>query len=113
MLKVRKQIEQYFAGERKTFQLTTKINLPKFYNMALGEVKNIPFSETCSYSDIADKIGTPKGYRAVANANANNPVPIVIPCHRVIKSSGEIGGYGGGNFLKKKLLIFESDIVSA
>ena len=81
--------------------------------MALNEVKDIPFSFFFSYSDIADKIGTPKGYRAVANANANNPIPIIIPCHRVIKSSGEIGGYGGGNFLKKKLLIFESNIVSA
>jgi methylated-DNA-[protein]-cysteine S-methyltransferase len=109
MNKVRGQLEQYFSGERKTFQLTIKMHLPRFYEKSLNEVKKIPYADTYSYSDIAKKIEAPNSYRAVANANANNPIPIVIPCHRVIKSSGMIGGYAGGYLLKKQLLKLESN----
>ena len=81
-----------------------------FFISTLEEVKKIPYGSTMSYKDIANKIKSPRGHRAVANANARNPIPIIIPCHRVIKSNGDFGEYGGGSILKKKLLEFEKDI---
>ena len=84
--------------------------MPTFFKKALDEVKKIPYANTKSYKEIANNIKLPKGHRVVANANACNPIPIIIPCHRVIKSNGKLGGYGGGNILKKKLLEFEKDI---
>ena len=82
-----------------------------FFLNTLEEVKKIPYGSTMSYKDIANNIKSPKGYRAVANANARNPVPIIIPCHRVIKSDGSIGGYSakGGVRKKKALLSKESN----
>ena len=79
----------------------------QFYKKALKAVGKIPYAITKSYKEVANNIGSPSGHRAVANANAINPIPIVVPCHRVIKSNGELGGYGGGNKLKKDLLKFE------
>jgi len=96
MIKVMSQLNQYFKGTRQSFDLE--------------EVKKIPYGSTMSYKDIANNIKSPRGHRAVANANARNPIPIIIPCHRVIKSNGDFGEYGGGSILKKKLLEFEKDI---
>ena len=79
-----------------------------FFVNTLKEVKKIPYGFTRSYKCIANNIKSPRGHRAVANANARNPIPIIIPCHRVIKSNGEFGEYGGGSVLKKKLLEFEN-----
>tara|TARA_B100000035_G_C20988930_1_gene549251 strand:+ start:459 stop:797 length:339 start_codon:yes stop_codon:yes gene_type:complete len=111
MIKVRSQLNQYFEGTRQSFDLKIVLNMSSFFINTLEEVKKIPYGYTLAYKDIANKIKSPKGYRAVANANACNPVPIIIPCHRVIKSNGEFGGYGGGSILKKKLLEFERDIL--
>ena len=110
MIKVRSQLTQYFNGTRRSFDLKVDFNMSTFFLNTLEEVKKIPYGSTMSYKDIANNIKTPKGYRAVANANARNPIPIIIPCHRVIKSNGDFGEYGGGSFLKKKLLEFEKDI---
>ena len=82
-------------------------NISLFYKKALKVVEKTPYATTISYNQVANKIGSPNGHRAVANANAKNLIPIVIPCHRVIKSNGELGGYGGGSKLKKDLLKFE------
>ena len=84
--------------------------MSSFFINTLEEVKKIPYGSTMSYKDIANNIKSPRGHRAVANANARNPFPVIIPCHRVIKSNGEFGMYGGGSILKKKLLEFEKDI---
>ena len=110
MAKVSSQLNQYFKGVRQTFDLKVNLNMSDFFINTLEEVKKIPYGSTRSYKDIANNIKSPKGYRAVANANARNPIPIIIPCHRVIKSNGEFGEYGGGSLLKKKLLEFEKDI---
>ena len=108
MIKVRSQLNQYFKGTRQSFDLKVELNMSTFFVNTLKEVKKIPYGFTRSYKEIANNIKSPKGHRAVANANARNPIPIIIPCHRVIKSNGEFGEYGGGSVLKKKLLEFEN-----
>ena len=107
MSKVLDQLNQYFIGRRKQFDLDLSLQVSPFYQDVLNEVYKIPYGQTCSYKEIAKKIKNPKSYRAVANANAANPIPIVIPCHRVILSSGDLGQYGGGNWLKKTLILNE------
>ena len=107
MKEVRVQLRQYFQGDLKYFNLKTDLCISLFYKKALKAVKKIPYATTRSYKEVANNIGSPNGHRAVANANAKNLIPIVIPCHRVIKSNGELGGYGGGSKLKKDLLKFE------
>ncbi len=107
MKEVRFQLKQYFQGDLKYFNLKTDFCISLFYKETLKIVGKIPYATTKSYKEVANNIGSPSGHRAVANANAKNPIPIVIPCHRVIKSNGELGGYGGGNQLKKDLLKFE------
>ena len=89
------------------FSLNIDIHLPSFYKKSLTKVAEIPFGETTSYKSIAIKIGNPNASRAVGNANANNPLPIIIPCHRVIANDGSIGGYGGGLKTKRFLLELE------
>ena len=108
MKEVRTQLRQYFEGNLKSFNLKKNIAISNFYKKALNAVENIPYAFTKSYKEVANKICSPNGHRAVANANAKNPIPIVIPCHRVVKSNGELGGYRGGSKLKKKLLQFEN-----
>ena len=107
MKEVRAQLKQYFQGDLKYFNLKTDLYISLFYKKALKAVGKISYATTKSYKEVANNIGSPNGHRAVANANAKNPIPIVIPCHRVIKSNGELGGYGGGSQLKKDLLKFE------
>lgn len=104
MIDVLKQLSQYFNGSRKQFELDLKLQISPFYQKVLNEVYKIPYGQTCSYKNIAEKIKNPRAYRAVANANATNPIPIVIPCHRVIQSNGELGKYGGGKGLKHSLI---------
>ena len=107
MKEVRVQLKQYFQGDLKYFNLKTDFNISLFYKKVLKAVGKIPYATIKSYKEVANNIDSPNGHRAVANANAKNPIPIVIPCHRVIKSNGELGGYGGGSQLKKDLLKFE------
>ena len=104
MKKVITQMSQYFCGNRKYFDIELKIQLPPFYQKVLKEVQKIPYGEKFSYKSIAENLQNPKAYRAVANANAMNPIPIIIPCHRVILSNGDLGKYGGGSLMKKKLI---------
>ena len=108
MIEVMSQLDQYFKGVRQSFDLKVDLNMSTFFINTLEEVKKIPYGSTMSYKDIANNIKSPRGHRAVANANARNPIPIIIPCHRVIKSNGDFGEYGGGSVLKKKLLEFEN-----
>ena len=107
MKEVQLQLKQYFQGELKYFNLKTDFHISLFYKKALKAVGKIPYATIKAYKEVANNIDSPNGHRAVANANAKNPIPIVIPCHRVIKSNGELGGYGGGSQLKKDLLKFE------
>ena len=105
--RISNQIHEYFDLSRKEFSLDIDIQLSLFYITALTKVIEIPYGETSSYKSIAIKTGNPNASRAVGNANANNPLPIIIPCHRVIANDGSIGGYGGGLQTKRFLLELE------
>ena len=89
----RKQLTEYFAGERKDFDLPLSLHGTEFQLRVLEELKTIPYGETTSYGDIAKRIGRPKAVRAVGAANGRNPIPIIVPCHRVIGSSGHLTGF--------------------
>jgi methylated-DNA-[protein]-cysteine S-methyltransferase len=105
----RQQLAEYFAGERKDFDLPLQLSGTEFQVQVLEELQTIPYGETTSYGDIATRIGRPKAVRAVGAANGRNPLPIVIPCHRVIGSSGDLTGFGGGLDLKEALLRLEAE----
>ena len=101
------QLEEYFSGTRKSFDLPLEINGTEFQLKVWKALCNIPYGETRSYKDIAEKIGNPKAVRAVGGANNKNKLMIVVPCHRVIGADGSLTGYAGGIEVKKKLLELE------
>ena len=101
------QLDEYFQGKRTTFSLPFKLTGTPFQLAVWKELQNIPYRQTTSYKEIAQKINKPKAYRAVGMANNKNPLPIIIPCHRVIGSNGKLIGYAGGLKLKNYLLELE------
>jgi methylated-DNA-[protein]-cysteine S-methyltransferase len=101
------QLAEYFRGDRISFKLTLNLKGTDFQQQVWSALGNIPFGTTASYKDIAEKIGCPKGARAVGMANNKNPLPIVVPCHRVIGVSGDLTGYAGGMEIKTDLLRHE------
>jgi O-6-methylguanine DNA methyltransferase len=101
------ELSEYFAGRRKKFTFPLAPAGTKFQQKVWQAVSAIPFGKVTTYKDIAKKIGKSKAVRAVGHANGSNPIPIVIPCHRVIGSHGDLCGYGGGIEIKKKLLELE------
>ena len=101
------QLDEYFQGKRTTFSLPFKLTGTPFQLAVWKELQNIPYGQTTSYKEIAQKINKPKAYRAVGMANNKNPLPIIIPCHRVIGSNGKSIGYAGGLKLKNYLLELE------
>lgn len=105
----RQQLNEYFAGERKAFDLPLRLNGTEFQLSVLDALQKIPYGETTSYAAIAERIGRPKAVRAVGAANGRNPVPIIVPCHRVIGSHGELTGFGGGLDTKEALLRLEAE----
>lgn len=102
------QLDEYFQGKRTTFSLPFKLTGTPFQLAVWKELQNIPYGQTTSYKEIAQKINKPKAYRAVGMANNKNPLPIIIPCHRVIGSNGKLIGYAGGLNLKNYLLELEN-----
>lgn len=105
--KTARQLNEYFAGERREFELELAPEGTKFQVEVLEALRGIPYGETRTYRDIAVAVGRPKAVRAVGNANGRNPLPIVIPCHRVIGSDGSLTGFGGGIEAKRYLLDLE------
>lgn len=102
-----RQLDQYFAGDREQFDLTLAPVGTAFQLEVLNALQQIPYGATCSYQDLANQIGRPKAVRAVGAANGRNPLPIVIPCHRVIGADGSLTGFGGGLPTKAYLLSLE------
>jgi len=105
----REQLTDYFDGNLQSFDLNLRPAGTEFQRKVLAELQKIPYGTTTSYGDIAKKIGNPKAMRAVGAANGRNPIPIIIPCHRVIGSSGDLVGFGGGLPTKEALLRHEME----
>ena len=103
-----RQLDEYFAGKRGSFNLPLAPSGTAFQLAVLHALQDIPYGETRSYSDIARAVGKPAAVRAVGAANGRNPLPIVIPCHRVIGVDGSLTGFGGGLDAKRYLLALES-----
>jgi len=103
----RRQLDEYFAGARRSFDLPLAAGGTEFQRRVWFALAEIPYGETISYAELAGWIGRPTAFRAVGQANGANPLPIVLPCHRVVASGGGIGGYGGGLDLKRRLLALE------
>lgn len=104
-----KQLQEYFMGNRKKFDLPISYAGTLFQQQVWKELQNIPYGETRSYEDIAVGIGNRKAVRAVGQANNKNPIMIIVPCHRVIHKNGSIGGFGCGIDVKKYLLDLEKN----
>jgi AraC family transcriptional regulator of adaptative response/methylated-DNA-[protein]-cysteine methyltransferase len=105
---LKKELAQYFDGSRNTFTVSLVYPGTDFQQKVWNQLLRIPFGKTISYEDIARRIGSPKAHRAVGHANGLNRIAIIIPCHRVVNKNGELGGYGGGLWRKRKLLDLES-----
>lgn len=104
---VYEQLEEYFAGKRQQFTLPLDERGTDFQKRVWEELRKIPYGTVCCYGDIAEKIGNPKGPRAVGLANNRNPIAIITPCHRVVGKSGSLVGYASGLDHKERLLILE------
>jgi methylated-DNA-[protein]-cysteine S-methyltransferase len=106
------QLRAYFDGKLKEFDLPLTLEGTEFQRRVWTSLLAIPYGETISYAELAQRIGNPKAVRAVGLANGSNPIPIIIPCHRVIGSNGSLTGFGGGLDTKKRLLALESKQIS-
>ena len=107
LLKTKKQLEQYFAGKRTSFDIALDLVGTEFQVKAWRALCRIPFGKTITYGQQASNIKKPKAFRAVGSANGKNPIPIIVPCHRVVASDGSLGGYSLGLKMKKQLLALE------
>lgn len=107
LVETARQLDQYFAGKRKTFSVALDMRGTRFQKDVWEGLLAIPFGETRSYADLARRLGNPKATRAVGAANGRNPISIIVPCHRVIGSSGKLTGFAGGLDIKARLLELE------
>lgn len=105
-----RQVLEYLEGKRTEFELSLDLRGTPFQNTVWQALLAIPYGETRSYAEIARSVGNPEAVRAVGTANGANPVPLIVPCHRVIQSGGKLGGYGGGLDLKRRLLAMEQTL---
>jgi methylated-DNA-[protein]-cysteine S-methyltransferase len=110
---VRRQLDEYFEGERTRFDLRLDRRLMRgIARDVLAATARVPFGRTTTYGSIAERIGRPRASRAVGNALGANPIPIVVPCHRVLRAGGDVGGYAGGPSRKRRLLRLEGSLPS-
>lgn len=107
-VEAKRQLTEYFAGSRREFDLPLAPQGTPFQLSVWQALLTIPYGATCSYRDIAEQVGNVKAVRAVGGANGRNPLPIVVPCHRVIGSNGKLTGFGGGIETKEFLLSLEA-----
>lgn len=108
----RRQLTEYFDKTRRQFDLPLHFVGTPFQKRVWQNLLKIPYGEVISYQELARLAGSPNGYRAVGSANSKNPLPIIVPCHRVIRKNGGLGGYGGGLSVKRRLLALEGVDVS-
>jgi methylated-DNA-[protein]-cysteine S-methyltransferase len=105
---VARELVEYLAGARRKFDFPIDLRGTPFEMEVWTALQNIPYGSTVTYGELATRLGRPGAARAVGSANGRNPIPIVVPCHRVIAAGGKLGGYGGGLTLKRQLLDLES-----
>ena len=106
---VRRQLDEYFTGRRTDFELPLdRALMGSFARRVLGRTSRIPYGSVSTYGEIARNIGTPRAARAVGNALGSNPIPVIVPCHRVLRTGGSLGGHGGGLDRKEWLLELEA-----
>jgi methylated-DNA-[protein]-cysteine S-methyltransferase len=111
---VRRQLDEYFAGDRTRFELKLDRRLMRgIARDVLAATAKVPFGRTTTYGTVAERIGRPRASRAVGNALGSNPIPIVVPCHRVLRAGGDVGGYAGGPDRKRRLLALEGSLPNA
>lgn len=104
-----RELDEYFAGSRRIFDLPLDLSLARGFRLAvLEQLRGVGFGQQVSYSDLALAAGSPRAFRAVGTACATNPLPVVVPCHRVRRSDGSLGGYRGGPAAKRALLDLEA-----
>ena len=108
----REELLEYLAGARRDFDLALAPQGTPFQQRVWAALREIPYGQTRSYRELAQAAGSPRGYRAVGMANHRNPIPILIPCHRVVGADGSLTGYAGGLELKRKLLELEGVLSS-
>ncbi len=108
---VRRELDEYFAGRRHDFDLPLDLRVVPFNAEVLGELAQVPYGTTTTYGALAAKVGRPRAARAIGTVMNRNPIPIVLPCHRVIGANGSLTGYGGGLDRKLKLLQLEGAIL--
>ncbi|HET8607810.1 MAG TPA: methylated-DNA--[protein]-cysteine S-methyltransferase [Gaiellaceae bacterium] len=108
LAEARRQLEEYFAGARRDFELELDLRAPAFQEQVLRELARVPYGERATYGELARRIGRPRAARAVGGALNRNPLPIVLPCHRVVGASGSLVGYAGGLERKRALLALEA-----
>jgi methylated-DNA-[protein]-cysteine S-methyltransferase len=104
---VRRELDEYFDGKRRDFDLPLDLRVAVFNDAVLRELAHVPYGTTTTYGTLAAKVGRPKAARAVGTVMNRNPIPIVLPCHRVVGASGALTGYAGGLDVKRKLLQLE------
>jgi len=110
---IAKQFSEYFRGKRRAFEISLRLEGTGFQKSVWNELLKIPYGATISYGELAERIGNPKAVRAVGLANGRNPIPIIVPCHRVIGANGQLTGFGSGIENKALLLKIERDLYSS
>jgi methylated-DNA-[protein]-cysteine S-methyltransferase len=104
---VRRELDEYFAGSRRDFDLPLDLRVPPFHESVLAELARVPYGRTDTYGHLASLVGRPRAARAVGTVMNRNPIPIVLPCHRIVGANGSLTGYGGGLDVKRALLELE------
>jgi methylated-DNA-[protein]-cysteine S-methyltransferase len=104
---VRRELDEYFTGRRRAFDLPLDLRVAPFHELVLHELARVPYGRLETYGSLARKVGRPRAARAVGSAMNRNPIPIVLPCHRIVGSSGSLTGYAGGLHIKRALLELE------
>jgi len=108
---VRRELDEYFEGKRRDFDLPLDLRVGEFYGEVLKELAHVPYGQTDTYGHLAARVGRPKAARAVGTVMNRNPIPIVLPCHRIVGANGSLTGYGGGLDAKRTLLELEGAIL--
>lgn len=108
---VRRELDEYFEGRRRDFDLRLDVRVAAFHEQVLRELARVPYGSTTTYGALAARVGRPRAARAIGTVMNRNPIPIVLPCHRVIGSNGSLTGYGGGLDAKRRLLELEGALL--